>query len=248
MIYLKNDDQLAKMREANRIVKNALELAGETVKPGITTEYLDKTLYEYITKENAYPSFLNYEGFPKSICASIDEEVVHGIPSDKRILEEGSIVSVDVGAYKYGFHGDAARTFAVGKISEEKQRLIDVTRQSFFEAVKIIREGTRLGDIGHAIDSYVKSFGYSTVKVLVGHGIGQNLHEMPDVPNYGVAGRGLRLQAGMTIAIEPMVNMGDYRVEFLSDGWTCITADGKPSAHYENTLAITKDGCEILTL
>lgn len=248
MIYLKNNEQLALMKEANRIVKNALLVAEETVKPGITTEYLDKKVHDYIVKEKAYPSFLNYEGFPKSICASIDEEVVHGIPSSKRILQEGSIISVDVGAYKNGYHGDAARTFAIGKISQEKQQLIDVTKQSFFEAIKIVKESARLGDIGNAIDSYVRSFGYSTVKVLVGHGIGQNLHESPDVPNYGVAGRGLRLQAGMTIAIEPMINMGDYRVEFLSDGWTCVTADRKPSAHYENTIAITKDGCEILTL
>ncbi len=248
MIYLKNDEQLALMREPCKILRDALKLAGEHVKPGITTAQLDKIVYDYITSQDAYPSFLNYEGFPKSICASIDEEVVHGIPSEKRYLEEGSIISLDVGVYKNGFHGDAARTFPVGKISPEKQQLINVTKQSFFEAVKIIKEGVRLGDVGHAVDSYVTSFGYSTVKVLVGHGIGHNLHEMPDVPNYGVPGRGLRLQAGMTIAIEPMVNMGDYRVEFLSDGWTCVTADRKPSAHYENTIAVTKDGCEILTL
>ena len=191
---------------------------------------------------------MNYNGFPKSICASIDDEVVHGIPSSKRVLREGSIISIDIGAYKNGFHGDAARTFAVGKISAEKQKLIDVTKQSFFEAAKIIKEGIRLGDIGHAIDSYVTSFGYSTVKVLVGHGIGKNLHEMPDVPNYGKAGRGMRIVEGMALAIEPMVNMGDYRVDFLDDGWTCVTIDGKPSAHYENTLVVTKDGCEILTL
>lgn len=248
MIYLKNDEQLALMREPCKILRDALKLAGEHVKPGVTTAQLDKIVYDYITSQDAYPSFLNYEGFPKSICASIDEEVVHGIPSEKRYLEEGSIISLDVGVYKNGFHGDAARTFPVGKISPEKQQLINVTKQSFFEAVKIIKEGVRLGDVGHAVDSYVTSFGYSTVKVLVGHGIGHNLHEMPDVPNYGVPGRGLRLQAGMTIAIEPMVNMGDYRVEFLSDGWTCVTADRKPSAHYENTIAVTKDGCEILTL
>ena len=248
MIYLKNEEQLALMREPCKILRDALKLAGEHVKPGITTAQLDKIVYDYITSQDAYPSFLNYEGFPKSICASIDEEVVHGIPSEKRYLEEGSIISLDVGVYKNGFHGDAARTFPVGKISPEKQQLINVTKQSFFEAVKIIKEGVRLGDVGHAVDSYVTSFGYSTVKVLVGHGIGHNLHEMPDVPNYGVPGRGLRLQAGMTIAIEPMVNMGDYRVEFLSDGWTCVTADRKPSAHYENTIAVTKDGCEILTL
>ena len=248
MIYLKNDEQLALMREPCKILRDALKLAGEHVKPGITTAQLDKIVYDYITSQEAYPSFLNYQGFPKSICASIDEEVVHGIPSEKRYLEEGSIISLDVGVYKNGFHGDAARTFPVGKISPEKQQLINVTKQSFFEAVKIIKEGVRLGDVGHAVDSYVTSFGYSTVKVLVGHGIGHNLHEMPDVPNYGDPGRGLRLQAGMTIAIEPMVNMGDYRVEFLSDGWTCVTADRKPSAHYENTIAVTKDGCEILTL
>lgn len=248
MIYLKNDEQIGLMRKANQIVKNALELAEELVKPGITTEFLNERLHALIVKEGAYPSFLNYEGYPKSICTSIDEEVVHGIPSAKRFLEEGSIISVDVGAVKDGFHGDAARTFAVGKISAEKQNLIDVTRQSFFEAAKIIREGVRLGDVGHAIDSYVRSFGYSTVKVMVGHGIGKEMHEMPDVPNYGVPGKGLRLLAGMTIAIEPMVNMGAYQVKFLPDGWTCVTADGKPSAHYENTLAVTKDDCDILSL
>ena len=172
MIYLKNDEQIGLMRKANQIVKNALELAEELVKPGITTEFLNERLHALIVKEGAYPSFLNYEGYPKSICTSIDEEVVHGIPSAKRFLEEGSIISVDVGAVKDGFHGDAARTFAVGKISAEKQNLIDVTRQSFFEAAKIIREGVRLGDVGHAIDSYVRSFGYSTVTVRWGRGMG----------------------------------------------------------------------------
>ena len=247
MIYLKNSEQIALMREPNRIVKNALELAEQAVKPGVTTEYLDKIVYDYITKENAYPSFLNYNGFPKSICASIDDEVVHGIPSSKRVLHEGSIISIDIGAYKNGFHGDAARTFAVGKISAEKQKLIDVTKQSFFEAAKIIKEGIRLGDIGHAIDSYVTSFGYSTVKVLVGHGIGKNLHEMPDVPNYGKAGRGVRLVPGMTIAIEPMINEGTAKVKVMPDGWTVKTVDGSLSAHFEHTIAVTTEGPVILT-
>lgn len=248
MIYLKNDEQVALMREANRIVKNALEVAQNAVKPGITTLHLNKLVHDYILSEGAQPSFLNYQGYPASICASIDDEVVHGIPSAKRYLEEGSIISVDVGAVKNGWHGDAARTFPVGKISAEKQKLIDVTKQSFFEAAKIIKDGARLGDVGHAVDSYVRSFGYSTVKALEGHGIGREMHESPGVPNFGVPGRGLRLQAGMTIAVEPMINMGTDRVKFMSDGWTCKTADGQPSAHYENTLVVTKDGCEILSL
>ena len=248
MVTVKTAQEIELMRKANLIVRDTLNLLEEKIKPGMTTKQLDKIAHDYITKCNAVPSFLGYEGYPASICVSIDEEVVHGIPSSERYIEEGQIVSVDIGSIYKGYNGDAARTFPVGKISPEKQQLINVTKQSFFEAVKIIKEGVRLGDVGHAVDSYVTSFGYSTVKVLVGHGIGHNLHEMPDVPNYGDPGRGLRLQAGMTIAIEPMVNMGDYRVEFLSDGWTCVTADRKPSAHYENTIAVTKDGCEILTL
>lgn len=236
------------MRKANQIVRDTLDLLEEKIKPGMTTKQLDKIAHDYIVSCDAVPSFLGYEGYPASACISIDEEVVHGIPSAKRYIEEGQIVSVDIGSIYKGYNGDAARTFAIGKVSEEKQKLIEVTKQSFFEGVKILKEGVRLGDLGHAIQSYVESNGFSVVRALVGHGIGTDMHEDPEVPNYGRPGHGLRLRANMTIAIEPMVNAGGYDVVMLDDGWTVVTADGKPSAHYENTVAITEDGVEILSL
>ena len=248
MITVKTAEEIGLMRKANQIVRDSLSLIEEKIKPGMTTKQLDKMVYDYITGCGATPSFLGYEGYPASACISIDEEVVHGIPSAKRYIEEGQIVSVDIGSIFKGYNGDAARTFAVGKISDEKQKLIDVTRQSFFEGVKILREGVRLGDLGHAIQSYVEENGFSVVRALVGHGIGTDMHEDPEVPNYGRPGHGLRLKANMTIAIEPMVNAGTYDVLMLDDGWTVVTADGKPSAHYENTVAITEDGVEILSL
>jgi len=248
MIYLKSESELALMRASGILVKQALELAREKIRPGTATSEIDKAVSGFIAKNNAAASFLGYGGFPKSVCVSIDDEVVHGIPDEKRFLHEGSIVSVDIGVFKDGFHADAARTFAVGRISEEKQKLIAVTEQSFFKGAELVKEGTRLGDIGYAINAYVESFGYSTVKVLVGHGIGRQLHEEPSVPNYGSRGKGLRLSAGMTIAIEPMINVGTFEVVRKKDGWTYVTKDGKPSAHYENTLAVTLDGCEMLTL
>lgn len=248
MVTVKTAEEIGLMRKANQIVRDSLSLIEEKIKPGMTTKQLDKMVYDYITGCGAVPSFLGYEGYPASACISIDEEVVHGIPSAKRYIEEGQIVSVDIGSIYKGYNGDAARTFAVGKISDEKQKLIDVTRQSFFEGVKILREGARLGDLGHAIQSYVESNGFSVVRALVGHGIGTDMHEDPEVPNYGRPGHGLRLKANMTIAIEPMVNAGTYDVLMLDDGWTVVTADGKPSAHYENTVAITEDGVEILSL
>ena len=247
MIYLKSDEELALMRISGRLTKEALEVAGEKIRPGVTTSEIDGAVARFIEKNNATASFLGYGGYPKSICVSVDEEVVHGIPG-KRVLTEGSIVSVDIGVFKNGFHGDAARTFAVGKISAAKQQLIKVTEQCFFKGAALVREDTRLGDIGYAINAHAESFGYSTVKVLVGHGIGRQMHEDPNVPNYGARGKGVRLSAGMTIAIEPMINAGVFEVDRLDDGWTYVTKDGKPSAHYENTLAVTKDGCEILTL
>lgn len=248
MVTVKTAEEIGLMRKANQIVRDSLALIEEKIKPGMTTKQLDKIVYDYITGCGATPSFLGYEGYPASACISIDEEVVHGIPSDKRYIEEGQIVSVDIGSIYRGYNGDAARTFAVGKISAEKQKLIDVTKQSFFEGVKILKEGVRLGDLGHAIQSYVEANGFSVVRALVGHGIGTDMHEDPEVPNYGRPGHGLRLKANMTIAIEPMVNAGTYDVVMLDDGWTVVTADGKPSAHYENTVAITEGGVEILSL
>ena len=248
MIYLKSKEQIGYMRQANEIVRDTLNLVEEHVRPGVSTYELNVLADEYIRRRNAIPSFLNYEGYPASICVSIDEEVVHGIPSKKRFLEEGQIVSVDIGSIYNGWQGDAARTFAVGNISKEKQQLIDVTKQSFFEAVKAIGVGSRLGDIGHAISSYVESFGYGVVRELVGHGIGREMHESPEVPNFGRAGHGLRLEKGLTIAIEPMITMGRREVVFLPDGWTVKTMDGKPAAHYENTIAIGENGVEILSL
>ena len=248
MVTVKTAEEIGLMRKANQIVRDSLALIEEKIKPGMTTKQLDKIVYDYITGCGATPSFLGYEGYPASACISIDEEVVHGIPSDKRYIEEGQIVSVDIGSIYKGYNGDAARTFAVEKISAEKQKLIDVTKQSFFEGVKILKEGVRLGDLGHAIQSYVEANGFSVVRALVGHGIGTDMHEDPEVPNYGRPGHGLRLKANMTIAIEPMVNAGTYDVVMLDDGWTVVTADGKPSAHYENTVAITEGGVEILSL
>ena len=247
MIQLKNPLQIKEMMEAGRITGEALLVARENIREGISTYELDKIIRNYIEKQGAKPSFLGYGGFPGSACISINDEVIHGIPSKKRFLQEGDLVKVDVGAYFKGYHGDAARTIAVGKISDEAQRLIDVTRQSFFEGLKHLTVGNRIGDVGHAIDAYVVENGFSTVKKYIGHGVGHALHESPDVPNFGTAGRGTRLCAGMTLAIEPMVNVGVEGVRELSDGWTVKTADGKLSSHYENTVALTSDGVIVMT-
>ena len=249
MITIKSDSQISLMRRANQIVRDTLNLLRDHTKPGVSTYDLNRLAHEYIVSQNAIPSFLNYHGFPASICVSVDSEVVHGIPSKKKILEEGQIVSYDCGAIFNGWHGDAARTVAVGLISPECQQLIDVTEQCFFKAVKSIVAGvTRLGDIGHTIQEHAESFGYGVVRELVGHGIGRDMHEDPEVPNFGTAGRGIRISEGMTLAIEPMINMGTERVDWLDDGWTVKTHDRKPSAHYENTIAITSNGIEILSL
>ena len=249
MISVKTDEQIAYMRKANQIVRDTLELLRDHTKPGVSTFDLDKLAREYIVSQGAKPSFLHYNGFPASICVSVDSEVVHGIPSKKKILREGQIVSYDCGAIFNGWHGDAARTVGVGIISPECQKLIDVTEQSFFEGIKVIKAGqTRLGDLGYAIQSYAESFGYGVVRELVGHGIGRQMHEDPNVPNFGVQGHGMRLSAGMTIAIEPMITMGTEKVDFMSDGWTVKTRDRKPAAHYENTIAIFDDRIEILSL
>ena len=247
MIQLKNPQQIKEMREAGRITGEALLVARENVREGISTFELDKIIRNYIEKQGAKPSFLGYGGFPGSACISINDEVIHGIPSKKRILREGDVVKIDVGAYYKGFHGDAARTIAVGKVSEEAQRLIDVTRESFFKGIEKFKDGNRLGDIGHAIDSFVVENGFSTVKRYIGHGIGHALHESPDVPNYGTEGRGTRLCPGLVLAIEPMVNIGREDVRELGDGWTVKTADGTLSAHYENTVALTSDGLIVMT-
>ena len=248
MIQLKNPDQIKIMREAGRITGEALLVARDHVRPGISTFELDRLVREHIEKAGAKPSFLGYGGFPGSACISINDEVIHGIPSKKRFLEEGDVVKIDVGAFYKGFHGDSARTIAVGRVSDEAQKLIDVTRASFFAGIDQLKVGGRLGDVGAAIDGLVVANGFSTVKRYIGHGIGRELHESPDVPNYGTPGRGTRLCAGLVIAIEPMVNIGTETVREMNDGWTVKTADGSLSAHYENTVALTGDGIINLTL
>ena len=248
MITIKSKSEIEKMRLACKITGDVLREIEKHIKPGVTTKQLDKIAYNYIVSRGAKPSFLNYNGFPGSICASRNDEVVHGIPSTNQVLAEGDIISIDVGAYIEGFHGDAARTFAVGKVSDEAMRLIEVTKQSFFEGVKHAVHGGKVGDISAAIQEYVEKNGFSVVRDLVGHGIGKNLHEDPSVPNFGKAGKGVKLAAGMTLAVEPMVNAGEYDVCVLEDDWTVVTEDGSLSAHYENTILITKDACEILTL
>ena len=247
MIQLKNPDQIKIMKEAGRITGEALLVARDHVRPGISTYELDRLVRESIEKAGAKPSFLGYGGFPGSACISINDEVIHGIPSKKRFLEEGDVVKIDVGAFYKGFHGDSARTIAVGRVSDEAQRLIEVTRASFFAGIDQLKVGNRLGDVGAAIDSLVVANGFSTVKRYIGHGIGRELHESPDVPNYGTPGRGTRLCAGLVLAIEPMVNVGTETVRELTDGWTVKTADGSLSAHYENTVALTGDGIINLT-
>ena len=248
MITIKSAKEIEKMRESGKITKEALELIEKHIKPGVTTAELDKIAFDFIKSKGATPSFLHYNGFPGSICASPNDWVVHGIPSKDIVLTEGDIISIDMGALKNGYHSDAARTFAVGKISDEAQRLIDVTKQSFFEGIKHVVHGAKLGDVSSAIQEYVEENGYSVVRDLVGHGIGKNLHEDPNVPNFGHKGKGVRLASGMTLAIEPMVNAGEYSVAVLDDDWTVVTEDGSLSAHYENTIVVTKDGCEILTM
>ncbi len=244
MITVKSQKEIELMREPCAIVRDVLKLLEEKIEVGMPTKELDRIAYEYITKSGAEPSFLGYGGFPASICVSIDKQVVHGFPSD-RTIKEGEIISVDVGAYKNGFHGDAARSFMLGE-NFEKQRLIDVTKESFFKGIENISAGSALGTIGYQVQSFVESNGYNVVREMVGHGIGRNLHEDPNVPNYGKRGVGIRLKSGMTLAVEPMVNMGTHKV--ILEGWRCDTADGKPSAHYENTILIKADGVEIMTL
>ena len=247
MIAIKNEQELAVMRKACKITAAARALAGEMVRPGVSTKAIDRAVREFILSQDAKPSFLRYNGFPASTCISVNQVVIHGIP-DGYTLQDGDIVSVDVGAYYKGFHGDCAATFPCGTISAEAQRLIDVTKQSFFEGIRFATRGPRVSDISHAIQTYVESNGFSVVRSFVGHGVGAQLHEEPEVPNYGAAGRGPRLLPGMTLAVEPMVNVGTHEVRVMKAGWTVVTADGKLSAHYENTVLITDGEPEILTV
>ena len=247
MIKLKSSEEIELLRIAGAITRDTLELVGKHIRPNITTKELDKLAYDFITSKGARPSFKNYNGFPASICASINEEIVHGIPSNRK-LKEGDIISIDVGACYKGYHGDACRTFFVGKVDPKVKKLVKVTEESFFEGIKGLKAGAFVGDISHRVQNYVEKHGYSIVRELVGHGVGSKLHEEPDVPNFGRAGSGPRLNANAVIAIEPMVNMGERYVRFMPDGWTCVTADGLPAAHYENTILITDNGVEILTL
>jgi methionyl aminopeptidase len=248
MITIKSEQDIELMREPCRIVKETLEYVGKNICVGMTTSQVDAMVYKYITGCGAIPSELGYCGYPASSCVSVNEVVVHGIPSD-RIIMDGDIVSVDITAEKNGFQGDAARTFMVGNVSEEKRRLVKVTEECFFKAIEGLKAGTPLYDIGYKVQTYAEANGYGVVRALTGHGIGREMHEDPAVPNVGKKGTGMRLKAGMTICIEPMINMGTYKVNLNSpDGWTVTTLDGKPSAHYENTVLITEDGVEILTL
>ena len=249
MIQLKTPAQIEKMKEPGKITGESLLYAKELLHEGISTKEIDEKIRRFIEKHGGKPAFLNYHGFPGSACISVNDEVIHGIPSHKKILKNGDIVKIDVGVIKNGFVGDSAATFAVGEISQEAQRLIDVTRQSFFEAIKAIEENEspRLGDIGYAVQSYAESNGFSVVTDYVGHGVGTQLHEDPNVPNYGTAGRGLRVYKGQTMAIEPMINQGSPKVKVLKDGWTVVTADGKLSAHYEHSIAVTDNGVILLT-
>lgn len=246
MITLKSSHEIDLMRRAGKITAAARALAGEMVRPGVTTQEINSEVERFIRKEGAVPSFLHYQGYPASVCISVNDEVIHGIPG-KRVLQEGDIVSVDVGAYIGGFHGDCAATFACGGISSEAQDLINVTRESFFQGIAQAKEGNRIGDISAAVQAYVEAHGYSIVREYVGHGVGAQMHESPEIPNYGISGRGPRILRGMTLAIEPMVNAGGAGVYQMSDGWTVRTADGKYAAHYENTILITDGEPEILT-
>ena len=247
MIIVKNSEQLILMKRAGVITAEALLVARESVRPGISTKEIDTKIRRFIEKCGAVPSFLGYGGFPGSACISINDEVIHGIPSDKVILKEGDIVKIDVGARYRGYNGDSARTYPVGKVSDEALKLISVTEKSFFEAMKFTRVGYRVGDIGSAVENFVISNGFSVVRDYVGHGVGAELHEEPEIPNFGKAGRGARLYSGMTLAIEPMINQGAANVKVKRDGWTVVTQDGKLSAHYENSVLVTDLDPVILT-
>ena len=246
MVVIKSKGEIEKMRKAGEITAGALKAAEEALRPGMTTHELDTVIRKYITSHGAKPSFLGYGGFPASACISINDEVIHGIPGARKILD-GDVVSVDVGAYIDGYHGDSAKTFPVGNVSEDVLKLLKSTEESLYIAIEMVKPGVRLGDIGAAIAKHNEQNGYSVVREFVGHGVGKDLHEDPEVPNYGKEGRGLRLQPGMVIAIEPMINMGTAKIKVMPDKWTVKTLDGKPSAHFEHTIAVTAEGAVILT-
>ena len=243
---IKSSEEIELLKIAGQIVGDTHNYLKQFIKPGITTKELDKLAYDYIISRDATPSFLNYEGYPASICTSVNEEVVHGIPSD-RVLQEGDIISIDIGACYKGYHGDSAWSYPVGNISEEKKYLLEHTEKSLYEGLSVIKQGMKIGDIGYAIEQYALKYKLGVVKELVGHGVGKHLHESPDVPNYGKKNTGMTLRKGMVIAVEPMLNLGTADIYILDDDWTIITADDKPSAHFEHTIVVTKDGYEILT-
>lgn len=247
MIILKTKREIEIMRKAGRLVAMSHEIVRKHIKPGITTKELDQIVEDFLKSQNAIPTFKGYNGFPYSICASVNEEVVHGMPGNRK-LKEGDIISVDIGATFEGYVGDSAKTFFVGEVDDEKRRLVEVTRQSFYEGIKFAKESYRLSDISHAIQEYVENAGFSVVRDYVGHGVGKNMHESPQIPNFGKPNKGPRLQQGMVLAIEPMINVGTYNVKVLDNDWTVVTLDGKPSAHYEHTIAITDGEPELLTV
>lgn len=247
MIVLKTEREITLMREAGRISAMALQLVGEAVEPGVTTAELDRLAEKYIRSQGAKPNFKGYNGFPATACISVNDQVIHGIPNKHTVIKAGDIVSVDLGAVFEGYHGDNAATFAAGHISPEAQRLLDATEESLYEGIRAAKAGGRIGDISSAVQRYVEARGYSVVRQYVGHGVGASLHEAPEVPNFGTPGHGVRLLPGMTLAIEPMVNMGTEKVKVLPDGWTVLTADGSLSAHFEKSIVVTADGPQILT-
>ena len=247
MIFLKTDEEIELLRISNQIVAKTLAEMAKIIAPGISTEQLNKVADEFMRDNGAIPGFLGYSGFPKSICTSVNEQVVHGIPSDKVILEDGDIISVDCGAYKNGFHGDSAYTFCVGDVKPEIIHLLRTTKESLYRGIEQAQEGRRLGDLGNAIQSYCEERGFSVVREMIGHGVGRNLHESPEVPNYGRKGNGMMLKSGMTIAIEPMINLGARNLVFEKDGWTTRTIDRKPSAHFEHSIAIRRGKADILS-
>ncbi len=247
MIFPKSEEEIGLMREPCRIVRDCLAFVGERIRAGMTTKEVDDLVYHFIKGSGAEPSCLGYYGYPASACVSVNEVVVHGIP-DERVLVEGDIVSVDLCAYKNGFHGDGARTFCIGKVSPEKEKLVRVTKECFFEGIQGLKAGTPLFDIGYRVQKYAEANGFSVIRAYTGHGIGREMHEDPSVPNFGRKGTGVRLEAGTVLCVEPMIAAGGWRVKVLDDGWTAVTLDKKPAAHYENTLVVREDGVEILTL
>ncbi|HIR22783.1 MAG TPA: type I methionyl aminopeptidase [Candidatus Scatosoma pullicola] len=248
MIFVKSEKEIDLMREPCRIVKETLAFVGSKIKAGMTTKEVDELVDRYIRSEGAYPSCLGYEGYPAAACISVNDVVVHGIPDDETVLRDGDIVSVDLCAYKNGYHGDGCRTFCIGEVSPEVKQLVRVTEECFFKGIEGLRAGTPLYDIGYRVQRHAESFGYGVIRAYTGHGIGREMHEDPSVPNYGRQGTGVRLKAGIVLCVEPMIAMGDYHLRILPDGWGAVTKDGKPAAHYENTLVIREDGVEILTL